>query len=65
VCAEMPPSSEAGLFFLVVCGSQGDPRVRSILQERYGITDMATVLCDTWACHGRRRQEWVRNKDQQ
>jgi primary-amine oxidase len=31
---------------------QGDPRVRGILQERYGITDMATVLCDTWACHG-------------
>jgi len=31
---------------------KADPEVRRLLRERYAITDMASVACDTWACHG-------------
>ncbi|KAJ9529491.1 hypothetical protein QJQ45_013830 [Haematococcus lacustris] len=31
---------------------KADPGLRALLLERYGVTDMALVACDTWACHG-------------
>ncbi len=31
---------------------KADEGVRALLAERYGITDLGLLLCDTWACHG-------------
>lgn len=28
-----------------------DPTLQRLLRERYGITDLDSLVCDTWACH--------------
>ncbi|GAX75117.1 hypothetical protein CEUSTIGMA_g2561.t1 [Chlamydomonas eustigma] len=30
---------------------KADPVLRNLVAQRYGITDMDKVVCDTWACH--------------
>lgn len=37
---------------LRVAGCRRDARVAALLRERYGMTDMSKLVCDTWACHG-------------